>query len=507
MATSDASMKKMIMFCIFILGILVVGVTSEHYVIHSISYEIEGRTRKYFIQKLVDTKIGDEFPDRESLDAFIKDRLQILMNERALESAEIIPSFGEPVLKEPENIEEEATFIVPVDLIVRTKDTWNLVALPYGKYDSNVGLLLALRGRDYNFFGTMKPLILNVNWEYDNMDVQTPGLETKFSYPFQANGLDWTWDLDTELTWPHFNKLDFSLDTGIEAAIPLGKNALSFYAIQSLDIGAENSAGVPYDDDYFFTNSIGSYFSWSALRTKHLGSLIVSPKLNLAYRWRPGGLIDESLAQTPVLTPSLTAAFGRVNWVGNFREGFKTDLVASYPIDLSDQSNTFILSGSTSGYLDFGFFGPSARLSGFARLDGSKDKSAGDPIRGILNIRIQTSTALFFNLDLPLRVIQFKPADWFGISWMRYLHFEQHWSPFLDIALVEADGRLFSPSDAWIGTGIEVITFPKAARSFYIRISLGWDLRDVLQLKSLTGKSPRDGKNITEIFIGIGHHY
>ena len=51
-----------------------------------------------------------------------------------------------------------------VTLDVYTRDTWNLIALPYFKYDSNSGLLLALRGRDYNFFGTMQTLTLNLDY-------------------------------------------------------------------------------------------------------------------------------------------------------------------------------------------------------------------------------------------------------------------------------------------------------------------------------------------------------
>lgn len=217
--------------------------------------------------------------------------------------------------------------------------------------------------------------------------------------------------------------------------------------------------------------------------------------------------MDSSLKDTPVLIASIAASIGRVNWVDNFRKGFEAEVVVSYPYYFNDGSSYAILSGSASGFLDFGFFGPSARISGFARSPGSIDSSAGDPVRGIINNRIKTGTALFLNLDFPFRVIRFRPADWFGVSWMRYFHFEQHWSPFIDVALVETEDRLFSPSDAWIGAGIEVITYPTASRSFFVRICAAWDLRDVIALKSFSGESPRDGRAISEFFLGVGHHY
>jgi len=494
-----AQMKRVLIVCIAFVAVLSAGYADSRCIIRSIAYEIEGRTKQYFIEKLVNIKIGQEFSDQESLDALLEDRRQLLMNERVLESAEIRAVFAEadPGTSGP----------LPVDLVVSTKDTFNIIGLPYGKYDSNTGFLLALRGRDYNFFGTMEPLILNINWEVDNDGVQTPGLETKFAIPFRAAGLDWKWNLGAELTAPGWNDLIFSANTGISADIPLWSQALSLYAIQRFDVGAENSAGVPYGDEYFLTTSFGAYYSWRILSTEHFGDLVVQPKLDLSYRWRPGGLTDPSLQNTPVVTPSVAASIGRVDWKGNFREGAEASATLSTSYDLSDGSVATKISGSASVFFALDFFGPSARVSGFTRLNGSIDTSAGDPVRGVLNSRIKTADALFLNLDLPFRLIRFSPADWFGVPWMRYFHFEQHWSPFIDLALVEESGRLFSPSDMWIGSGLEVITYPKVFRSFYFRISLAWDLRDVLQLRSLTGKSLRDGRGISEFFFGVGLHY
>lgn len=497
-------MRRTTALALLLLCALAAAYSADRIRIRSITYDIEGRTRQYFIERLFDTRTGAEFPDRESFEAYLQDRVRILMNERVLESAEILPSYGTP---ESSNSPDAPETVIPVDLVVKTKDTWNLIGLPYFKYDSNTGLILALRGRDYNFFGTMEPLILNVNWEFDNSGDQTPGVEGRFSYPFRAGGLDWTWNVDTELTAPGWKELDFSFDTGLAVAVPVGGQSISLYASQGVGIGLEKSSGVPYDDEYFLTSTAGMSYSWRALKTVRFGDLVVGPDVSISYHWKPAGLADLSLAQTPELTPRLKASIGRVDWVGNFRRGLSAEADISFPYNVQTKYQYAIVSGGVSGYTAFGPAGPSARLSGFSRLEGSIDNSAGDPVRGVLNNRIRTSSALYLNLDAPVSLIKFRPAEWFGIPWMRYFHFEQQWSPFLDIALVEAEGRLFSPSDAWFGTGLEVITYPAISRSFFVRISAAWDLRDVIALGSLTGVSPRDGRMISEFYLGVGHHY
>jgi hypothetical protein len=59
----------------------------------------------------------------------------------------------------------------------------------------------------------------------------------------------------------------------------------------------------------------------------------------------------------------------------------------------------------------------------------------------------------------------------------------------------------FTPQDMIAALGLEVITFPLTWRSFYLRISLGWDLREWIK----TGKLPSGIHR--EIFIGLGHFY
>jgi hypothetical protein len=59
----------------------------------------------------------------------------------------------------------------------------------------------------------------------------------------------------------------------------------------------------------------------------------------------------------------------------------------------------------------------------------------------------------------------------------------------------------FDPDSIIPGTGLEIITFPLTWRSFYIRASAGWNLKELIR----TGKLPSGIHR--EIYIGLGHYY
>ena len=109
---------------------------SAGYEITEIRHHIEGITRPWAIDRVLDRswtggkdgfdlRVGIRFASRQELDAAVKDRTQLLINQRALETARI------EVAVEPRPGLPDA-----VGLDVYTKDTWNLIALPYLKYDS-----------------------------------------------------------------------------------------------------------------------------------------------------------------------------------------------------------------------------------------------------------------------------------------------------------------------------------------------------------------------------------
>jgi len=472
------------------------------YRIDDLRFDVVGRTNIYLLSRTADITVGSVFPDRLSLEAYIADRRQVLLNERVLESVEI------------DILEMESTpdHPVPVTLIVRTRDTWNIIALPYFKFDSNSGLLFSIRARDYNFWGSMEPLRFNLNLDRDLSDATTLSADMNFSMPFTAWGRDLTWNFNASVTIPPSSGLDVGLSSDIELAQPIVKAVDLYFTIgQALQFNDRDSIGVLYDDPFYTTTNLSLSVPVTLYDIGRFGKLRYSPSISLAFNWNHDGIMDSDL-KGPSLNASHGLSFGRVDWVGNFQSGIEASTSISLAYNFYTMSSTKAVSFETSAYYPYRkndpWAGIKGRVSGFYRFD-DLNSTAGNEIRGILNSRIVTDTMLYANLDMPVRLIRFNPAKWFGVPWMRYFEFDQHWSPFVDIALVHdtASGRYFSLTDTWLGGGIEVITFPKVMRSMYVRISAEWDLRGVYELKSLTGSSPRDGRGIWELFIGLGHHY
>ena len=111
---------------------------------------------------------------------FVADRRQALLNNRVLASVE-------PSLE-----------LTPADgggsdaaLSFAIVDTQNLIALPEPKYDSNTGLTIESKGRDYDFLGSMQTLDLDLSYVSEAADNRYFEIATDFFLPFRALGADW----------------------------------------------------------------------------------------------------------------------------------------------------------------------------------------------------------------------------------------------------------------------------------------------------------------------------
>jgi hypothetical protein len=127
----------------------------------------------------------------------------------------------------------------------------------------------------------------------------------------------------------------------------------------------------------------------------------------------------------------------------------------------------------------------------------------GDVLRGIKNNQLPVRYMLSLNMDFTVRLFRFVPSEWFHNPRFHFFDFELHGSPFIDIALAEdpVHNRSFSPKNILAAGGLEVIVFPLAMRSFYLRLSLGTDLRELLKTARFFPSGNR------ELFIGVGHFY
>lgn len=474
----------------------------ERYRIADVAYDIKGSTREFPLTLAVPIDKKRVFADREKFDFYLADLRIQLHNQRVFDTSSIDAEYGSA----------GADGIVPVKLTVHTKDTWNIIALPYPKYDSNDGFNLKLKLKNYNFFGSMQQLNGDVNYAVDNDGKSTFQTNLDFNIPFKAWGYSMEWSNEMTLSFPQHEIPQFDQGTGLNVAVPFGRNTVNFGIINTLNVNDRTDDSVLFEEDrYYFNDEFYTNLPVNLYAFDYLGNLTWTPSASISTNWALDG-IQHSDLQGPVFDWGHSLGLERVDWKENFRSGLKTELGNSYSYNLHDHGNIGItVDGSFTGFTSLlnrvGFYG---RVSGYHNFYSSYSENAGKKLRGILDSRISSDTAFTLNVDLPIRVMTVDFLEVTGVEWTEYIGFEMQASPFFDMALTHdaVTGRYFDLDDGWYSCGLEIIVFPAKMRSIYGRISAGFDLAELaVNGGQLGGYAERDGESIRELMIGIGLHY
>ncbi len=475
--------KTALLIVFFFAGLFLYGTESE-YVIRSVSFEIEGHTREIVLQHYLDIHEGINFKNAGDLQTFISEKQQLIDNQRTIACGKI-DSFYEP---DPDN-----TGKIFVDLVVYVKDTWNYIMLPYAKFDSNDGFLLSLRGRNYNFLGGMQTLALNLDYLKPLSGGSEYSVNGRFGLPFYFWDYNWNFYFDEDVTVSPDDPLLVYTRAGLSVDIPFEGLTWEASANQFFYL---NEDGTDDADGYYMKTDarIGSSIP-IGVNIPGFGDVSYSPGVITSYAYKPfGTLSEERKGYALGVEHSLSA--GRIDWKENFRDGMSFSLDQNLRYNFTRELWLSNSAFEFQYHKALGWGGFSSRLKGFY-LYNDTDDNLGEPVRGILNNRLEGNAAVYLNMDFPVRL-----WIWFFDRW-----FEGHISPFLDYALVKPEGGSFSMDEGWYSGGLEGFVFFKKARSIYLRASAGVDLQAVLQAASLGDPAPRDGRQIYEIFIGLGHHY
>jgi hypothetical protein len=312
-----------------------VTVFAQQYIISDIRYHIEGRTLDWALAYTGELKTGETFESIDELNAYIQRKTQDLKNERVLvdEETRIDYRIGESGGGGP----------VPVTLDVFTKDTWNFIVLPYPKFDSNEGLSLTLKARDYNFFGTMSPLRVDVGYLNDTdgesfFDIDAKhefNFEIDIDIPFRAWGFNWNFNFDHAFDYVPGEPLQYTNTTGLSMEYPIKKTTLTFGINQYLFVneydeddpegvdgdGGPKGSGYYYSEKWYMATQ--PYINWRiplGLKSNY-GELVYSPGVSLWANYRPGGDIGD-YRRGPDITLSHSIGYGQIDWNGNFRDGY-----------------------------------------------------------------------------------------------------------------------------------------------------------------------------------------
>lgn len=504
-----------------ILFLISVNIYADDFRIGDVYYNIQGNkifrfttTREYALKRQVEIDTKRIF---HSFDEFINYKESIeqqLKNQRVLEESNVEYSLGET----------DENQVTKINLMIKTKDTWNIFPLPKPGYDSNDGFTMKLKLKDYNFFGSMKVFNFDINYRYAQFPNENKpnehqlGMNFDFEIPFKAGIFDANWINEGSVSWALGRAIpDFNLTTALNFSYP--------FKIGSLDWGI--SQGLTYNDDYLATNDefyFTEIFNLSVplkvYQIKNWSDVVLEPYMEFTWNWDKDifnqndftdSILEEDL-YGPRFEAGLKAEVGRLDWINNHRKGILSSL------SIYQQYNFHTGLGSPGSAVDLkayytfnNFLGINSRFRGFVNLN--EDVEVGARLRGVIDNSYDTKSALSLSLDLPVTLFR---TDWEKWGWtkhkalrfFKYLDFELQLSPFFDMLIsnCEENDTIMSFKDGWYTSGIEMIFFPEKMRSLQIRISFGYDLTTVMPAK-IINNNWRQKRSKYEIFFGAGLFY
>jgi len=482
------------------------------YVIVDFEFFIDGRTRPSALMYNGELKTGEKLRGQASLDKYIRDKTQLLINQRVLkDNAVITYSVGEQA--------EDGSY--PVTLEIFVEDSWNLIALPKPQYTTHTGFELTIKARDYNFLGTMNPLRVDLGYRHDEKGRNSFQFEVYSDTPFRAAGLTWNLRFDN-LFWyrPDVEQPFFYRNiTGLSMELPFRTTTFIFGFEEYFNFNEENAYRYQefyhknFQDGLYMTSKM--YTSWkipTGLMVSRYGELTYTPGISATFNHELPDWPLLPFRKGPFLGLSHSLGFEKIDWHANYRDGLSVSVSNGYTCDFfrlnnGDEPVSASLTLHTAGYFIISkFFGISSRLQyrQWFYHDPDYYEMAGDNLRGISDKSIRADYMLSLNMDFPLRVLLFTPSKWFAKWKTNFFDVELQIAPVIDLALYH-DPKLaisFHPKNIAASGGIELIVFSDFMRNLYIRLGYAANLREAAATKNIFESS-----DDREIYLIMGHFY
>ena len=122
--------------------------------------EVEYRVSALAREDALDAELGIErgrvFADLAALDAWVAGIERSVRNNRLFDPASIV--YWEPLDSSDEAGRSKVRLVADLAL------SWNALAVPIPKYSDDTGFVVAVRYKDFNFLGSLKPLSINLDW-------------------------------------------------------------------------------------------------------------------------------------------------------------------------------------------------------------------------------------------------------------------------------------------------------------------------------------------------------
>lgn len=519
-----------------ILSLIVISISSyaEKYRISQVDYNIEGKTRQYVLENEVKIDKDKIFNSYDELKKYTDNIHQELINLRFSKTLDftLLCNNGEEDSELTGPVETaESDEIVEIKINIHSIDSKHLIILPYYKYDDNKGHQVKFTVTDENFLGTLSKLDTEIFMDSKRKDEgrstellkPRTGLDLKYNHPFMMGPIYTKWNNIASFTYNFDdyepNAIEYKIKSGLSFTVPTKAKRVNI----DFDVNFMNEQNNLYsrygDDNYCkFDTKVG--FPVLIKETEKYGELEYKPFVSFDYAFDWNGISkDNEDLISPKPAIGQTLSFGQVNWIGNFRNGFKVSTTQSigYNFGKRDGENWVPrFDVKFEGFKNFKYVGLACSVNYFFMKN--EREEVGKILRGIMDKQyyagiadyaLKTEHALTINLDLPIKIFS---TDWKKIfknwNWTDYLNFELQVAPFFDIGLTKnrQTGRSFDLRDGFYGAGIEVLVYPLHWKSLVVRLSVGFDVGRKLFSKILD-TSWRSGVSSTEINFGMGWHY
>ncbi len=417
-------MKRFLLLTALFTGLLGSIAAQEAHRLNQYNLEIiDGKTREGALINEMRLKEGTEFATKEELVDAVLRQEQDLVNLRV---------FDEITLTVLEAGSDGDTVLYDVDVYV--DDSFTIYPIPYPKYSSNDGLRLGLKIFYDNAFGTLNNLYLGSNITFKHFD-------------------DTGWE-NTEWTVnPQLND------------VRIGRLEYDFGFMQQKKYSERKKDG-EYLKRYNYFNTEADVKTTLNFGWQNKYYYFVNPGAGFNYAYEGDGIGDDE--EPFYLKFTHGTGYSKVDWYGNFREGFSAGLDNTIRyinrVDAADKVKVFV-DAETAYYqilnprMNF-----STRAFGTYSFNDDMD-NLGAHVRGVEDSTMYGTSGLFWNVDMNFAVIK-----WKGVG-------EAQCQPFFDIGVVRRDGESFDrDEDLRYGSGADFILFLDKLQSLHARLTLGADL-------------------------------
>jgi len=504
-------LKKRFWAVIVLLYIQSVNISSEEiesnsvFFINSFNINVDGKTKTFIIEDICKLKTGEKLSGISGVEKYIKEKIQLLENERAFEDVSIEYSIGQKKNNE-----------YPVDLEINVKDSHNMVVYPQPKYSSKTGYDFRLRLRDYNFLGTLKPLRVDLGYIYDQFQRRYFLFLFDINAAFNIFDLKWNFNFRNEFQYrPDLDRVFYyGNTTGFYVNLPIKTSTLLIGLNESFYINLENKDKYKplYEDtQHGFFISTNPYMEWeipTGLKFGNFGMLNYTPYVSFLYNLEFKKWPLDDIRKYPELDFGHLIWFNSINWINNFRSGTKSVISNGYEYSFWNKKNNLraldinITVATINHFIlvnDFAGFSFRSRFSYW--FYSHVYEEAGDVLRGIADDELFANSIFSLNLDFPVKVLKFRPSVWYKNDKLKIADFDLHLSPFIDIAYFTHPEKKYAENILFTG-GIEALLFPLKFRAFKLCASFGYNFTEAVFKNKITASSSK-----YEIYIGTDFFY